>query len=98
MSSRFTESVVEDAALAWLEELNYAVLHGPEIAPGESAEERDGLDDVVMKYRLWEALRKLNPTLPREARESRVQRQAGWVGSGLSRSRASRLAVRSRAC
>ena len=32
---KFTESVVEDAALAWLESLGYAVKHGPEIAPGE---------------------------------------------------------------
>jgi uncharacterized MnhB-related membrane protein len=31
----FTESVVEDAALAWLESLGYAVLHGPDIAVGE---------------------------------------------------------------
>lgn len=31
----FTESVVEDAALAWLESLGYAVLHGQAIAaPG----------------------------------------------------------------
>lgn len=29
----FTESVVEDAAFAWLESLGYAVKHGPEIAP-----------------------------------------------------------------
>ena len=27
----FTESVVEDAALAWLESLGYAVKHGPEM-------------------------------------------------------------------
>ena len=38
--STFTESVVEDAALAWLEGLGYAVLHGPDIATGESAAER----------------------------------------------------------
>jgi hypothetical protein len=31
----FTESIVEDAALAWLESLGYVVKHGPEIAPGE---------------------------------------------------------------
>jgi hypothetical protein len=31
----FTESVVEEAALAWLEGLGYAVLHGPDIAAGE---------------------------------------------------------------
>ena len=36
----FTESVVEDAALAWLESLGYAIKHGPEIAPGEILAER----------------------------------------------------------
>lgn len=36
----FTESVVEEAALAWLEALGYAVLHGPDIAVGEPAAER----------------------------------------------------------
>ncbi len=30
----FTESIVEDAALAWLEALGYSVLHGPDIAAG----------------------------------------------------------------
>jgi hypothetical protein len=30
----FTESIVEDAALAWLESLGYTVKHGPEIASG----------------------------------------------------------------
>jgi len=29
----FTESVVEDAALAWLKSLGYMMEHGPEIAP-----------------------------------------------------------------
>ena len=36
----FTESLVEDAALAWLEALGYAVLHGPEIAAGQPDAER----------------------------------------------------------
>jgi hypothetical protein len=27
----FTESIVEDAALSWFAELQYSVLHGPEI-------------------------------------------------------------------
>jgi hypothetical protein len=38
--SAFTESVVEDAALAWLEALGYAVKHDSEIAAGEPAAER----------------------------------------------------------
>jgi len=33
--TNFTESVVEEAALAWRESLGYAVLHGPAIAAGE---------------------------------------------------------------
>jgi len=32
MAKAFTESVVEDAALAWLESLVYTVKHGQEIA------------------------------------------------------------------
>ena len=33
MMASFTESVVEEAALAWLESLGYTVKHGPAIAP-----------------------------------------------------------------
>ena len=38
--AHFTESVVEDAAFAWLEALDYGVLHGTHIAAGEPATER----------------------------------------------------------
>ena len=46
----FTESIVEDAALAWLESLGYAVLHGPDTAAGESSAERSDPNyrDVVV--------------------------------------------------
>jgi oligoribonuclease (3'-5' exoribonuclease) len=30
MSTSFTESIVEDASLAWLESFGYAVLHAPD--------------------------------------------------------------------
>ena len=36
------ESIVEDAALEWFGELGYAVGHGPQLAPGEPAGEREG--------------------------------------------------------
>ncbi len=60
--SNFTESVVEDAALAWLEELDYSILHGPEIAAGEPAAERSdpNFRDVLLEGRLRQALAKLN--------------------------------------
>ncbi len=38
--SEFTESVVEDAALAWSESLGCAVKRGPEIALGKLTAER----------------------------------------------------------
>src|SRR3990170_2803475 len=72
----FSESVVEQATLAWLESLGYAVLHGPDISPGGdtltlalSQREREHYSDVVLERRLRQALAHLNPDLPHEAIE-----------------------------
>lgn len=46
------ESIVEDAALGWFTELGYSVGHGPDLAPGEPAAERDSFGDVVLMGRL----------------------------------------------
>src|SRR5258706_102899 len=69
MSVGFSESVVEDAALAWLEALGYAVLHGPDIAAGEPGAERSDPNyrDVLLEGRLRQALVRLNPNLPPDA-------------------------------
>jgi type I restriction enzyme R subunit len=64
--SAFTESVVEQAALAWFEALGYAITGGPSIAPGEPGQERRTYADVVLDGRLREALARLNPTVSRE--------------------------------
>ena len=42
------ESIVEDAALAWFSELGYVVGHGPLLAPGELAAERDSFGEVAL--------------------------------------------------
>ena len=60
------ESVVEEAALAWLEELGYGVTRGPHIAPGEPAAERTSFGDVVLVERLRSAIQRLNPAIPAE--------------------------------
>ena len=65
--SAFTESVVEQAALAWLEAAGWQVRNGAEIAPGEPAAERDDYGQVVLARRLRDALARLNPALPAEA-------------------------------
>ena len=68
---QFTESVVEDAALAWLEALGYGVLHGLEIVTGEPAAEHTdpNFRNVILERRPRQALAHLNPGLPSEALE-----------------------------
>jgi type I restriction enzyme R subunit len=53
--SAFTESVVEQAALAWFESVGWQVRNGADIAPGELAAERDDYGQVVLAQRLREA-------------------------------------------
>jgi len=67
--SSFTESTVEEAALAWLESIGWAVRNGAEIAPGELFAERTDYGQVVLEQRLRDALARLNPALPSEALE-----------------------------
>ncbi|MGC9293521.1 MAG: type I restriction endonuclease subunit R [Acidobacteriaceae bacterium] len=83
---KFTESDVEEATLEWLEGLGYTVLHGPEIAAGEPAAERDdsGYRDVVLERRLRQALQKLNPALPLEAIEDAYRRLTRMDGPTLA--------------
>jgi len=68
------ESIVEDAALSWFGELGYAIGHGPHLAPGEPAAERDSFGDVVLAGRLREAIWRLNPAIPEEAREDALRK------------------------
>ena len=48
-TTTLSESDVEDAALAWFDQLGYAILHGPLIAPGEPEAERTTYQDVVAR-------------------------------------------------
>ncbi len=68
------ESIVEDAALQWFGELGYTLAHGPDLAPGEPAAERDGFGDVVLVGRLRAAIRQLNPAIPEDAREDALRK------------------------
>jgi type I restriction enzyme R subunit len=69
-----SESMVEEAALGWFQELGYAVLPGPQLAPGEPAAERESFSDVVLVGRLREAIRQFNPAIPEEAREEALRK------------------------
>ena len=52
----FTESEVEEAALAWLEAIGWRIVHGPDIAPDTPGAERAGYGEVVLEQRLRDAL------------------------------------------
>ena len=65
--AQFSESIVEDAALAWLESLGWSVKIGPEIAPGEPSAQRTDCGQVVLEQRLCDALAPApSPSAPRE--------------------------------
>jgi type I site-specific restriction-modification system R (restriction) subunit len=71
------ESVVEDAALTWFVELGYDIAHGPHLAPGEPASERDSFADVILKGRLRHAIQRLNSGVPEEARDEAFRKLLG---------------------
>ncbi len=66
---RFNESIVEEAALGWLAGLDSVVLYGPDLAVGMLGAERTdpSFRDVLLEWRLKQALGRLNPELPSEA-------------------------------
>lgn len=89
MTSGFTESDAEEAALGWLETLGYAIRHGPEIAFDADGGERTdpGYRDTILQNRLYrengsERARISNPHHPLgyPAAETDLRRAAGRGG------------------
>ena len=71
MSRNFSETIVEDVALEWLQGMGYSIQNGPLLAVGEMFAERTdpNFRDTILTGRLKEALERLNPGLPSEAIE-----------------------------
>lgn len=68
MSKYITENEIEQIALDILnEDLGYTVLYGPDIAEGDK-KERD-YNEVVLQHRLKNAIEKINPDIPADAKE-----------------------------
>ena len=81
--STFNESVVEQAALAWLESTGWKVRNGADIAPGEPNAERDDYGQVVLLSRLRDALTRLNPALPADALSDALRKLTRTDGADL---------------
>ena len=78
-----TESVVEQAALAWLEAGGWRVAHGPDIAPHTPAAERRDYSEVVLAQRLRDALARLNPALTPDPLEDAFRKLTRPEGADL---------------
>ena len=87
--TKINELAVEEAALKWLAGLGYAVLPGPQIAPGAAEAEREDYSEGYLSQRLRSALERLNPGLPDSARIDAIRK--------LSRSEGPTLQTRNRA-
>ena len=74
-----SESVVEQAALAWLESFGWRVSHGPDLMPDERAD----YGTVILEGRLRSAIARLNPQLPAESWESAFAKLTQPAGSNL---------------
>jgi type I restriction enzyme, R subunit len=69
-----TEDQLEQETLAWLAELGYAVHSGHDIAHDGPNPQRANYRQVVLPFRLREAIQRLNPSIPTSAREDALQR------------------------
>ena len=63
MSSRLTESAIEDFAIKLFERLGYSYVYGPDIAHDGEQPERSHYGEVLLTGRLAQALKRINPKL-----------------------------------
>ena len=67
-----TEDQLEQLSIQWFQDTGWNYVHGAVIAPEGVAAEREDFRAVVLKGRLAEAVRRLNPKLPESAVEEVV--------------------------
>ncbi|WP_437773489.1 type I restriction endonuclease subunit R [Arthrobacter sp. KNU40] len=72
--SSFNENIVELAALEYFAELGFHRLHGPDIAPGEPATERDSYEEVFLWGRLQDTIRRINPGITAAVADEAIKR------------------------
>ena len=77
---RITESIVEDAALEWLRDLGYRVVHAPEPGPSRL---RDNYGGVVLPRVLRDRMANLNPGLPADALDDAFRKVTTPPGATL---------------
>ena len=79
-----TEDQLEQEALGWLAEAGYETLFGPDIAPDGERPERADYLQVLLPFRLREAIHRLNPDIPYCRQRRCAQASAGPRHPGLA--------------
>ena len=69
-----SEAAVEQALLDQLRALDYSIEREEDIGPDGHCPERENHDEVVLKKRFEDAIARLNPSLPVEARQDAMRR------------------------
>jgi len=68
-----TEDQLERETLAWLQDVGYTHRYGPDIAFDGTTPERADYRQVLLPFRLREAINRLNPGVPAAAREDAIK-------------------------
>jgi type I restriction enzyme R subunit len=76
LKSAFSESTVEQAALALLESAGWGVAQGPGIAPDTPAAERADYSEGVLVQRLRDGFARLDPELPEASKCATAEKRA----------------------
>lgn len=68
-----TENEIEKLAIALLEHQGYTYINGVQLAPDAGDLERTSFEEVVLKQRLENAVRRINPMIPIDAQQDAVK-------------------------
>lgn len=68
-----TENEIEQLAIALLEHQGYTYINGVYLAPDAGDLERTSFEEVVLKQRLENAVRRINPNIPLDAQQDAVK-------------------------
>ncbi|MBS1770587.1 MAG: GIY-YIG nuclease family protein, partial [Acidobacteria bacterium] len=76
MTKPITENQIEEYAIHELGQIGWAYLHGPSLIPsqGEGPSERQSFEQIILTDRLRNAVARINPRIPADAREQAVQK------------------------
>lgn len=68
-----TENEIEQLSIDLLKQQGFTYLNGTDIAPDSSTPERNSFEEVILKERLENAVRRINPMIPLDAQQDAVK-------------------------